>query len=84
MRWRLQIARFSETVTGAVESLELSQIAKYAFTLAQRFNTFYHKYPVMKESDPRWKEARIVLTWLFMARMRQTLELMGIPIPPRR
>jgi len=77
------IARLPETVALAVDNLELSYLAKYAFTIAQRFNSFYHKYPVMKESDPRWKEARIVLTWLFIARMRQTLDLMGIPIPPR-
>ncbi len=79
----MQIARFSETVTGAVESLELSQIAKYTFTLAQRFNTFYHKYPVMKETDERWRRARVVLTYLFRAQMTRALEVMGIPIPAR-
>jgi arginyl-tRNA synthetase len=77
------IARLPETAALAVGNLEFSYLAKYAFTLAQRFNSFYHKYPVIKESDPRWKEARTVLTWLFISRMRQTLELMGIPIPPR-
>jgi arginyl-tRNA synthetase len=77
------IARLPETVALAVDNLELSYLAKYAFTLAQRFNSFYHKYPVMKESDRRWKEARTVLTFLFISRMRQALELMGIPIPPR-
>jgi arginyl-tRNA synthetase len=77
------LARLPETVRLAVDHLELSYLAKYAFTVAQRFNSFYHKYPVMKEADPRWKEARIVLTWLFIGRMRQTLDLMGIPIPPR-
>ncbi|HEU4401886.1 MAG TPA: arginine--tRNA ligase [Candidatus Polarisedimenticolia bacterium] len=79
----MQIARFRETVAQAVEGLELSQVAKYAFALAQRFNSFYHKYPVMKEADPRWRRARIVLTHLFAARMRQTLDLMGIPVPAR-
>jgi arginyl-tRNA synthetase len=77
------IARLPETVALAVDNLELSYLAKYAFTLAQRFNSFYHKYPVMKESDRRWKEARTVLTWLFISRMRQALDLMGIPIPSR-
>ena len=79
----MQIARFNETVTGAVESLELSQIAKYAFTLAQRFNTFYHKYPVIKETDERWRRARVVLTHLFRVQMTRALDVMGIPIPAR-
>jgi arginyl-tRNA synthetase len=79
----LQIARFRENVRQAVASLELSLMAKYAFALAQRFNTFYHRYPVVKEPDPRWRRARIVLTWLFMAQMRKALFLMGIPVPDR-
>jgi len=79
----LQIARFRETVGRAVESLELSQIAKYAFALAQSFNSFYHKYPVMKEPDERWRRARIVLTHMFRAQMRRALDLMGLPVPRR-
>src|SRR5262249_27468429 len=55
------IGRFQETVGSAVTSLELSQVAKYAFALAQRFNSFYHRYPVMKEQDPGWRRARISL-----------------------
>ncbi len=78
-----QIARFDETVVSAVDALELSQIAKYAFTLAQTFNSFYHKYPVMKEPDATWRRARIILTHLFIMQMRRALELMGIPIPAR-
>jgi arginyl-tRNA synthetase len=78
-----QIARFDDVVAQAVESLELSQIAKFAFALAQRFNTFYHKYPVIKEPDERFRRARVVLTYLFRAQMRRALDLMGIPAPPR-
>jgi len=79
----MQIARFREAVTQAVQGLELSQIAKYAFGLAQRFNSFYHKYPVIKEPDPRVRRGRIVLTHLFRGQMRRALDLMGIPVPPR-
>jgi arginyl-tRNA synthetase len=79
----LETARFQETVAQAVEALELSQIAKQAFGLAQRFNAFYHKYPVMKEPDARWRKARVVLTRLFRAQMCRALDLMGIPVPAR-
>jgi len=83
--WALatQVARFRETVAQAIGGLELSFLAKYAFALAQRFNTFYHRYPVMKEPDPRWRRARVVLTWMFIVQMRRALDLMGIPIPDR-
>jgi arginyl-tRNA synthetase len=83
--WELAmlLARLPETVALAVDHLELSYLARYAFTLAQKFNSFYHKYPVIKESDRPFREARSVLTWLFLGRMRQTLDLMGISVPPR-
>jgi len=83
--WALahMIARFREAVSQAGASLELSVLAKFAFTLAQRFNTFYHRYPVMKEADPRWRACRVALTWLFVMQMRRACALMGIPIPDR-
>ena len=77
------IARFREAASQAAASLELSLLAKFAFGLAQRFNTFYHRFPVMKEPDPSWRAARVTLTWLFLAQMRRACSLMGIPIPDR-
>ncbi|MFH1574751.1 MAG: arginine--tRNA ligase, partial [Acidobacteriota bacterium] len=44
-------ARLPETAQQAVQSLEISQVAKYAFQLAQRFNLFYHKYHILSETD---------------------------------
>ena len=37
----------------------------------------------MQEQDPRWKRVRVVLTYLFLAQMRQIFVLMGIPEPSR-
>ena len=37
--------------TQAVDSLELSMVAKHAYLLAQAFNSFYHRYPVVQEAD---------------------------------
>jgi arginyl-tRNA synthetase len=77
------IARFREAAQLSGNTLELSLLAKFAFTLAQRFNTFYHRFPVMKEPDKRWRDTRVALTWLFLMQMRRACSLMGIPIPAR-
>ncbi len=76
------LGRHRGTVEQAVGSLELSGLAKYAFVLAQKFNAFYHKYPVMQEPDPDRKWGRVLLTHLFRERMTRVLDLMGIPVPP--
>lgn len=77
------LTRFDDAVDAAIRALEPSIVARYAFTLAQRFNHFYHEFPVMNESDPNLKAARVLLTYLFLARQRQVLGLMGIDVPSR-
>jgi len=83
--WELLVlmSRFDDVIEQAIRSLEPSLLARYAFTLAQRYNHFYHQFPVMQESDPGRKSARIVLTHLFLECQQRALDLMGIEIPER-
>ncbi len=77
------LSRFDAEVSQAIRSLEPSAVSHYAFSLAQKFNHFYHQFPVMNEADPNLKAARTVLTWLFIEYQTIALDLMGIDIPPR-
>ncbi len=77
------LSRFDETVHQAIRSLEPSIVARYAFLLAQTFNHFYHQFPVMQETDPNLKAARVLLTHMFLAYQIRALELMGIKVPSR-
>ena len=83
--WELlsQLTRFDDVVEQAIRSLEPSVVARYAFSLAQRFNHFYHQFPVMQEADPNLKSARILLTHLFIEYQKRALELMGMEVPAR-
>jgi arginyl-tRNA synthetase len=49
--WNLasMLLRIDAVIRQAVESLELSAVAKHAYVLAQAFNSFYHEYPVAQE-----------------------------------
>src|SRR3954465_14333238 len=58
----LEAASLDEVVEQAVRTLELSVLAKWAFALAQQFNAFYHRYPVLAEerADVRlWRAAAV-------------------------
>jgi len=46
-RRSLPLGDFEQTV----RALEFSVLAKYAFGLAQLFNAFYHRYPILNEED---------------------------------
>jgi arginyl-tRNA synthetase len=77
----LEAARLDEVVEQSVRTLELSVLAKYAFGLAQAFNGFYHKYPVLNEEreDARvWRAAAVAF---YRARLTRALDLMGCVVP---
>jgi arginyl-tRNA synthetase len=68
---------------SAIRSLEISHVAKFAFGLAQAFNAFYHRQPIMREerADVRlWRAAAVA-----SCRQQLTLSLdaMGIRVPHR-
>src|SRR4051812_24849839 len=44
-----EAARLDDVVEQVVRSLEFSSLAKYTFGLAQMFNAFYHRYPILSE-----------------------------------
>ena len=79
----LEASRLDEVAEQAVRTLELSSLAKYGFGLAQSFNAFYHRYPVINEpsDDARlWRAAAVVY---FRTQLQRTVELMGCEVPPR-
>lgn len=79
----LEAARLDDVVEQVVRTLEFSVLAKYAFGLAQSFNAFYHRYPILNEerSDVRkWRAAGVSY---FRRQLTRTLDLMGIAVPPR-
>jgi arginyl-tRNA synthetase len=79
----LEASRLDEVVEQVVRTLEFSVLAKYAFGLAQTFNAFYHRYPILNEERAEARRWRAAATGYFRVQMARALELMGIPVPPR-
>jgi arginyl-tRNA synthetase len=78
-----EASRLDEVVEQVVRSLEFSGLAKYAFGLAQTFNAFYHRYPILNEEQAdrkRWRAAGVAYV---RAQLTRALELMGIDVPNR-
>jgi arginyl-tRNA synthetase len=78
-----EASRLDEVVDHVVRSLEFSGLAKYAFGLAQTFNAFYHRYPILNEERAdrkRWRAAGVAYV---RAQLTRALDLMGIDVPNR-
>jgi arginyl-tRNA synthetase len=79
----LEASRLDDVVEQVVRSLEFSVLAKYAFGLAQLFNGFYHRYPILNEEQndrKRWRAAGVAY---FRSQLTRALDLMGIEVPSR-
>src|SRR4051812_44605108 len=79
----LDASRLDEIVEQVIRSLEFSVLAKYAFTLAQSFNAFYHRAQILNEERDdvrRWRAAAVVY---LRNQLTTALDLMGVAVPPR-
>ena len=70
-------------IRRAVDSLELSVVTHYLLDLAQKFNSFYHRYPILNEKDDAERQRRAVCAEVFRLTMVGAMELLGIPVPER-
>jgi arginyl-tRNA synthetase len=78
-----EASRLDEIVEQVVRSLEFSGLAKYTFGLAQTFNAFYHRYPILNEEQAdrkRWRAAGVAYV---RTQLTRALDLMGIEVPSR-
>ncbi len=77
------VAQLPERVAAAGEALELSILARQALELAQKFNAFYHRHPILQEEDREIRAARLAATQIFAAGLGALADLMGLPVPER-
>jgi len=75
-----ELASIVDTV---VRTEEPAHIARFALVLAQRFNNFYHRYHIAKETDETKRELRLLAVQIFYREHTKALKLMGIPVPER-
>jgi len=81
--WQLLLAasRLDWTISKALTAEEPAQLARYAFQVAQTFNTFYHRFHILNEED---REKKVFLLWttkFFIDELRSVMDVMGVPAP---
>lgn len=79
----LEASRLDEIADSAIRALEISHVAKFAFGLAQAFNAFYHRQPIMREerTDVRlWRAAAVAYC---RQQLTLALNVMGCDVPVR-
>jgi arginyl-tRNA synthetase len=82
--WELWLAasKTSWIIGQCIATTEPTYLAKHVFQLAQLFNTFYHRYPILSEADEKRKQFLLVTVAVVRRELIRSLGVMGITVPP--
>jgi arginyl-tRNA synthetase len=82
--WELWQAssKTSYIVDQCIATTEPAYLAKHAFQLAQLFNAFYHRHPILSEPDEKRKQFLLATVAAVRRELTRTLAVMGITVPP--
>ena len=81
--WELWIAaaKTSHVVGQCIATTEPAYLAKHAFQLAQLFNTFYHRFPILSEANEGRKRFLLATVAVVRRELIRSLAAMGITVP---
>ena len=79
----LTLASFPEIFVDSAENLRPNSIADYVNSLADKFNKFYTKLPVIKAKSKQLAAARLALVDAVRIVLRNCLMLLGIEAPQK-
>ncbi len=81
--WELWLAasKTSYVIDQAIATTEPAYLAKHAFQLAQLFNAFYHRYPILSEADEDRKKFLLATLLVVRRELTRALAVMGITVP---
>jgi arginyl-tRNA synthetase len=81
--WELWLAasKTAYVIHQCIATTEPAYLAKHVFQLAQMFNTFYHRYPILAEPDESRKKFLLATAALVRRELIRALGVMGIEVP---
>jgi arginyl-tRNA synthetase len=82
--WELWLAssKTSFIIDQCIATTEPAYLAKHVFQLAQLFNTFYHRHPILTEPDDHRKKFLLATAAVVRRELLRCLAVMGITVPP--
>ena len=81
--WELWLtaSKTAYVIDHCIATTEPAYLAKHVFQLAQLFNTFYHRYPILTETDEARKRFLLATAAVVRRELVAALKVMGIEVP---
>jgi len=78
----LSASKTAYVIDQCIATTEPAYLAKHVFQLAQQFNTFYHRYPILSEENESRKQFLLATAAVVRRELIRALGVMGIEAPP--
>jgi arginyl-tRNA synthetase len=81
--WEIWLAssKTSYVIDQCIATTEPAYLAKHVFQLAQLFNAFYHRHPILAEPDESRKRFLLATVAVVRRELTRALAVMGIAVP---
>jgi arginyl-tRNA synthetase len=77
----LAVSQTSYVIHQCIATSEPAYLAKHIFQLAQLFNTFYHRYPILTEADESRKHFLLATAAVVRRELVRALQVIGVQAP---
>ena len=78
-----QLNLYRQKLAEAAASFSPAVMANYAYDLAKEFNQYYHDTQILRESDVKLRDSRLVLIDAVSQVLANSMALLGIELPER-
>lgn len=75
------VVDFEKVIQESAKKLDPGVIANYIYTLVKDYNTYYHEHSILKESQPKVLQFRLLLSKNVASTIKQGMNLLGIEVP---
>lgn len=72
---------FEKTIQESARKLDPSLIANYVFALTKLFNQYYHEHSILKETEAKTLQFRLLLAKNIAGTIKSAMKLLGIEVP---
>ena len=79
----LQLEYYPEVVSAAAGEYNPSLLCNWAFTTAQKFNSFYAQCPIAKADSQEKRDLRLMISIMTATVLRHCMGLLGITVPEK-
>lgn len=75
------LSQYEYIIPEAAKKTDPGLIANYVYNIAKEFNQYYHDYTILKESDAKILQLRLMLCERIGATIKKCMNLLGIEVP---